>query len=103
MSAASGIKEDFFIDIESGGCLIQALVIPDNSVAYAMSQKIEKGYVVEVKGMIRECPASIKEDGDPNKVEVEVESLAIVSARKRKQKPAKNFAGTIGKINENKK
>ena len=60
----SGIRNQgglLFIDIESGGCLIQALVIPDNSVAYAMSQKIEKGYVVEVKGMIRECPASIKD------------------------------------------
>jgi aspartyl-tRNA synthetase len=71
-----------FIDVYNRINLIQALVIPDNVQAYAMSKRITKGFLVEIKGRLKECPISNQNIKTlHNKIEIEVESLAILSAR----------------------
>lgn len=92
-----------FIDLKDDDCLIQVLVTPDNSGVYAMSQKIENGHVVEVKGVIRECPASIKEEDGPKKVEIKAENISIISARKGDENRQRDLLTQSAKLMRNKK
>ncbi len=73
-----------FIDIKENNNLIQALVIPDNVCAYAMSKRISEGNIVEIKGNAKECPESVR-DGYMKKTEIEVKKIAIISARSEKE------------------
>jgi aspartyl-tRNA synthetase len=80
----------FFIDIKEGNNLFQALVIPDNEQGYAMARKIEKGYLVEIKGVIKECPQSAQSE-DIRKIEIEVENIAIISARTEEENKSRRI------------
>lgn len=89
-----------FIDIEEGKNIVQALVIPDNTYAYAMSQRILRGYLIEIKGMIKDCPASIQDSSEPQKVEIDVKKISIISARNEKQNRSRVTQENVGKVAE---
>ncbi|HPN54832.1 MAG TPA: OB-fold nucleic acid binding domain-containing protein [Candidatus Moranbacteria bacterium] len=89
-----------FIDIKENDNLVQALVIPDNVCAYAMSKRISVGNVVEIKGNAKECPESVR-GGYVKKTEIEVRKIAIISVRNKKENI--RILGKIKNITKNKK
>lgn len=80
-----------FIDIKDDDELFQALVIPDNVQAYSMARTISKGYLVEIKGIIKECPGSAQNGKDAQRIEIEVEKMAIISVRSEKENKSKRI------------
>jgi aspartyl-tRNA synthetase len=80
-----------FIDIKEDHKLIQALVIPDNVQAYAMARKISKGNLIEIKGIVKECPESVQSGKDQTKIEIEVEKMAIISTRDEKENESRRI------------
>jgi aspartyl-tRNA synthetase len=86
-----------FISIKDSGYLIKALVIPDNKYAYAMSQKIEKGFLVGIEGVVKECPISAQKNSSVQKeIEIEVEKITIISARDDEEE--NRLVGILAKI-----
>jgi aspartyl-tRNA synthetase len=93
-----------FVDIREDENLVQALVIPDNEQCYAMARKIEKGYLVEIKGVVKECPHSAQGE-DIRKIEIEVEKMAIISARTEEENKSRRILDRnkiLGSKNKNK-
>lgn len=80
-----------FIDIKEDHKLIQALVIPDNVQAYAMARKIFRGNLIEIKGIVKECPESVQGGKDQIKIEIEVEKMAIISTRNEKENESRRI------------
>lgn len=71
-----------FIDVKDKGNLIRALIIPDNRNAREMSKKIAKGHLVEIEGIVKECPVSTQDVAALHgNIEIEVEKISIISAR----------------------
>ena len=68
-----------FLELNDLSFLATAIVIPDKEIAFAMAKNLKKGYLVDVTGFVKSCPLS----GNGFACEVEVETLAIVSARTR--------------------
>ncbi len=68
-----------FLEINDLSFLATAIVIPDKEKAFAMAKNIKKGYLVDISGVVKSCPLS----GSGFECEVEVETLAIISARTR--------------------
>ena len=54
-------------------------MIPDKERVFAMAQNLKQGYLVEITGVVKSCPLSAQ----GFLCEVEVETLAILSARTR--------------------
>jgi aspartyl-tRNA synthetase len=68
------------------------LAIPDNASVYAISRNVKKGYLVEIRGAVRECPASVqREKENLRKIEIEIGNLAILSARNEKENLSRKF------------
>jgi aspartyl-tRNA synthetase len=87
-----------FISIKDGSYLIKALVIPDNEYAYAMARKTEKGFLVGIEGVVKECPASARSTASERKeIEIEVERMSIISARDDEEE--NRLVGILAKIN----
>jgi aspartyl-tRNA synthetase len=92
-----------FIDVGNDANLVQALVIPDNVYAYAMAKKILKGYIVEINGIIKECPASIQENTAPKKTEIAVEKIAVISTRSEEENKSKRILKRIKSLSSKNK
>ncbi len=68
-----------FLEIHDLSFLATAIVIPDKEKAFAMAKHIKTGYLVDISGVVKSCPLN----GSGFECEIEVEALAIVSARTR--------------------
>lgn len=68
-----------FLELNDLSFLATAIVIPDKEVVFAMAKNLKEGYLVDVTGFVKSCPLS----GNGFACEVEVETMAIVSARTR--------------------
>lgn len=80
-----------FIDLKNRKNPIHALVIPDNIQAYTMAKSIEEGNMVEILGIVRECPQSASEWPEGKKVEIEAEKISIISVRSEKDNESKRI------------
>lgn len=93
-----------FIDLNDRGSLIRALVIPDDENVYAMSKKARKGYLVEIEGIVKECPISAQDFSlGKSKIEIEVKKITIISARSEEENRLKNILARINDDNIDKK
>ncbi len=68
-----------FLVINDLTFLASAIVIPDKEKVFSMAKNLKKGYLVDVTGVVKTCPLS----GSESLCEIEVETLAILSARTR--------------------
>ena len=68
-----------FLQINDLSFLASAIIIPDKEKVFAMAKNLKEGYFVELTGIIKNGPLS----GNDFLCEIEVETLAIVSARTR--------------------
>ncbi|NTV40726.1 MAG: hypothetical protein HGA61_00405 [Candidatus Moranbacteria bacterium] len=82
----SGIVEEIedhggilFLNIRDLEFFIRALVIPDKERAFSVAKNIKRGYLVDLLGLVKKSPLS----SNDFLCEIEVETLAIISARTR--------------------
>lgn len=69
-----------FIDLRDRTGIIQMVIIPDKTEAYAAGKEARSEFVISVEGLVKERPASQVKENDPiSKVEIEVEKMEIVS------------------------
>lgn len=81
-----GIVEDvedhggiLFLKISNLSFLANAVIIPDKEKVFAMAKNLKRGYLIDVSGLVKKGPLSSQDFS----CEIEVETLAIVSARTR--------------------
>ncbi len=68
-----------FLKINDLSFLANAVIIPDKEKAFLMAKNLKEGFWIEVAGVAKKGPLSSSE----NLCEIEVETLAILSARTR--------------------
>jgi nondiscriminating aspartyl-tRNA synthetase len=69
-----------FVDLRDASGIIQTVIIPDYAEAYENAKKLRSEFVVEMEGIVKERPASAKNEKSPTGgVEIEVKDIKIIS------------------------
>jgi aspartyl/asparaginyl-tRNA synthetase len=68
-----------FLEIKDLSALASAVIIPDKEKAFAMAGNLKLGYLIEISGIVKKSPLTSQDFA----CEIEVENLAIISARTR--------------------
>lgn len=72
-----------FIDLRDISGIIQTVVIPDGGETYETAKKLRQEYVVELEGLVKERPASARNENVPTGgVEIEVKGITILNEAK---------------------
>ncbi len=68
-----------FLEVSDLSFLARAVIIPDEEKAVAIAKNLKNGYLVRITGIVKESP----QGSNALLCEIEVETLAIISARTR--------------------